>query len=206
MAKLRDNHKIIIALICGVLIGVLWFVAIRYATYKSDTVHHHANFVVYVNGVRDEFNNFTFYEEVQSCNSNQLDNPKTRVHMHDEINNLAHVHAHGVTWSQFFTNLGYTLGDKVIVTDQGVYVDGQEGNRLTFILNGKQVDTVADRLILSEDRLLLNYGKEDKATLQKRSDTVATTAAEANKKNDPSSCSGSKEARFGERLRQAIGF
>src|SRR3989344_6900954 len=108
------------------LLGIVSFIAFRFATFNgNDDVHYHANFALFVNDQRDEFKNFTFYEEVSACSNEAKDNPKTRVHMHDQNNGLVHVHAHGVTWGQFFHNLGYVLGDSLVKTDDGVYINGQ---------------------------------------------------------------------------------
>ena len=61
------NRKILSAAIIGFILGVVWFVAARYVTYKNTATHYHANFALYINGQPDKFDNFTFYEEVQSC-------------------------------------------------------------------------------------------------------------------------------------------
>ncbi len=180
--------------------------AIRFVTLKNTDVHYHANFALYINGQRDDFKSFTFYEEVQACTLNDPDNVKSRVHMHDQRPGLLHVHAHGVTWGQFFDNLGYTLGDKVVVTDNGIYGDGQDGNHLSFILNGTAVQTVADRVIKSEDKLLINYGQDDDKTLQDRSKTVPIDAAKANSTPDPATCSGSHNLTFADRLKKSLGI
>jgi hypothetical protein len=108
-------------------------------------------------------------------------------------------------WGHFFANLGYTLGDSLVKTDQGVFVDGQ-GGKLTFMLNGKEVNGVANTLIKSEDVLLINYGNDDKATLEQRYDSIEKDAGEYNKRNDPSSCSGGKPLSFAEKLKHAIGI
>jgi len=202
---MKIDKKIIVALTIGLVLGVLWFIAARFVLYKSDKTHFHANFALYINGQRDEFKNFTFYEEVQSCASDVADNPKHRVHMHDNISNVVHVHEPGVMWSHFFTNLGYVLGDDLIKTDQGIFVAGQDGNKLTFILNGQEVTSIANRPIKSEDSLLINFGSDDQATLQQRYDAITKDAAEFNKRNDPSSCTGTKELTFTERLKKAAG-
>lgn len=181
-------------------------VAIRFAVIKDTSVHYHANFALYINGRQDDFKNFTFYEEVQACSLNDPDNVKTRVHMHEQHAGLIHVHAHGVTWGQFFDNLGYTLGDKVMSTDGGVYVNDQDGNHLSFILNGDPVQAVANRVIKSEDRLLINYGKDNDKVLQERYQSVPSDAHQANTQQDPASCSGSHSLTFSDRLKQALGF
>ncbi len=188
------------------LLGALVVVGIRFAAIKDDSVHYHANFALYINGQKDEFKSFTFYEEVQACTLNDPDNVKTRAHMHDQNSGLVHVHAHGVTWGQFFDNLGYTLGNKVVATDAGVFTDGQDTNKLSFILNGEPVQTIADRVIKSQDKLLINYGNDDDKTLQNRFNSVPADAAKANTTQDPAACSGSHKLTFTDRLKLSLGL
>jgi hypothetical protein len=192
------------ALAIGFILGIFWLGAARFITYKSSSTHYHANFALYVNGQRDEFKNFTFYEEVQSCGSDEKNEPKHRVHMHDNVNHVVHVHEAGVMWGHFFANLGYTLGDSLIETDKGLYVDGQDSAKLTFILNGKEVNNIANRLIKSEDVLLISYGKEDQVTRDNRYNAMVKDAADYNVRNDPSSCTGTKSLSFGERVKRAF--
>ncbi len=188
------------------LLGAFVLFAFRFATFESDDVHYHANFALYVNGQRDEFKSFTFYEEVTSCDVHDADDAGGRAHMHDQNSGLVHVHAPGVTWSQFFTNLGYTLGNKVVVTDGGVYADGQDGNKLVFVLNGQTVRSVQDRLIKSTDRLLINYGKEDATALDARFKALPDDADKANKTSDPAACSGGQDTSLSQRLKAAAGL
>ncbi len=198
------NKNLALSLLVGFVIGVIWLAGIRFAAYKSNNVHYHANFALYINGQRDQFKSFTFYEEVQSCYSDDKDNPKDRVHMHDNVNSVVHVHAPGVTWGHFFANIGYTLGDTLIKTDQGVYVDGQNGHMLRFILNGKSVENIANQLIKSDDTLLVDYGNDSSKTLQHRYDAIPQKADSYNDRSDPSSCSGSKDLSLPERLKKSF--
>lgn len=199
------NKRILISVVTGFLIGALWLTTARFVLFKNDAVHYHANFALYVNGKRDMFNNFTFYEEVQSCGSDEVNNPRIRVHLHDNNPSVVHVHDAGVTWGHLFANLGYTLGNDVLKTDSGTYFSGSGGN-LRFILNGKLVDGVANSTIRSEDALLIDYGTDSQNVLQSRFDQIPKDADEFNKRNDPSSCSGTKPATFTERLKHAVGL
>lgn len=204
---MKINKRIAIAAAVGFVLGTVWLVAVRFATFQSDTTHYHANFALFINGQRDEFKGFTFYEEVQACGSDEKNNPKGRAHMHDNVNHVVHVHEPGVTWGHFFANLGYTLGDKAIITDKGVFTDGADGNSLSFVLNDQPVTNIANRHIESEDVLLINYGRGDGGqTLDGRYDTITKDAAQYNERNDPSSCSGAKKLTFTERLKQAVGL
>lgn len=203
---MKIKTRLALAVLLGFMLGTLWLIGIRFIMYKSDTVHYHANFALYINGQRDAFKSFTFYEEVQSCGSDEKNNPKNRVHMHDNVNHVAHVHEPGVTWGHFFANLGYTLGDSLIKTDNGAFLDAQNGNELTFILNDKTVNNIANEPIKSEDVLLVNYGKDSAQTLAQRYQNITQDAGAYNKRNDPSSCRGTKELTFSERLIRAIGL
>lgn len=191
------------ALGLGFLLGVLWLVAMRFVSYKDPNVHYHANFALYINGQRDQFDNFTFYEEVQSCGSDEVNNPATRVHMHDRINHVVHVHDAAATWGHFFANLGYTLGNDSLKTDGGMLTDGS-GGKLRFILNGQESGNITNTTIRSEDALLIDFGNDDDAALQSRYNQITRDAAEYNKRNDPSSCTGTKPVTFMERLKQAF--
>lgn len=203
---MKLNKKITLGVLSGFVIGCLFLVAIRFVSYKDDTVHHHANFELYVDGKRDEFKSFTFYEEVQACSSDAVNNPKIRVHMHNQENSVVHVHAPAVTWGHFFANLGYTLGGKVIKTDSGVYVDGENGKKLTFVLNGKDVTDISNKVIDSEDALLINYGDENSEALKVRYDSIDKSADEYNQRDDPSGCKGGSNATFMDKLKYSVGF
>jgi hypothetical protein len=203
--KLSKFKKYGIVFFIGVLVAFVVTTAVRFALVKDTAVHYHANFALYINGQEDPFKSFTFYEEVAACDSHEVDNPKVRVHMHDENAHLIHVHAHGVTWSAFFANLNYTLGDNLVKTDNGVYIAGDDGNQLTFYLNGQKVDHIADMVIKSEDVLLINYGKDSDATLKQRYDAIPRDARKANVTKDPAACSGGHELTFWSKLQQALG-
>ena len=210
----KKTHQKFIFLGVAFLLGTLSIIAFRFITYRSTDVHYHANFALYINGRRDELKSFTFYEEVSACTVHDSNNPKIRVHMHDQNNGLVHVHAEGATWGYFFANLGYTLGDKLIGTDSvfdkvenkgyTIYADGKDGNQLSFILNGKKISNIANVVIASEDRLLIDYGKTSQEKLDQLFATVPTDAHKANTERDPASCGGGHQATFLERLKKSI--
>jgi hypothetical protein len=187
-----SKRKLFKGFFIGLILGALVVFGLRFSLIKNDHVHYHANFALYINGERDEFKAFTFYEEVAACEADHANNPKARTHMHDQVNNIAHVHDNGATWGNFFENLGYTLGDNLIKTDQGVFIDGAEGKKLTFIVNGQKVPTLANRVIQSEDAVLISYGNDDETVLQIQQMSVTKNAHEFNLKADPAACSGQK--------------
>lgn len=198
--------NLLFVLVGGLLAGALLLVAIRFVTLKPpEAVHYHANFALYVNGERDEFKGPGYYEEVSACSAEHQDNPKSRTHMHDNVNHIVHVHDNAVTWGQFFANFGYTLGDKVLKTNDGVFVDSK-GGKLNFILNGKETDFIANRVIGDEDVLLISFGQNKPTQLKALYGTVETDAGEYNAAQDPAACAGDEEFTFSDRLKQAIGI
>lgn len=201
--------NLLFALAAGFLLGLAILVGVRFATLREpDHVHYHANFALYINGKRDEFTGPGFYEEVSVCSSDNKDDPKARAHLHDNVNHVVHVHDNAVTWSAFFANLGYTLGDDVIQTEKGLYVSGKDGKKLSFVLNGQPVQFIANKVIEDQDVLLISYGKSNQATLKKQFDSVETDADEYDANKDPATCSGPGNGplTFGERLKQSLGL
>lgn len=186
----------------GVIISFLAVVAVR-LEYPPEHTHYHANFALFINGEREEFKSFAFYEEVQSC-VDPGNNPRHRVHMHDRVNHVVHVHEPAVTWGHFFANIGFGLTNNSVKTDGGVFVDGINGKKLSFVLNGQPVQVIANEVINSEDVLLVDYGSGE--NLQDKYNQITQDANEYNRRNDPSSCSGPAEVGPWESLKRAIKF
>lgn len=202
--------RVFIGFVAGLLVGIVGLGAFRYVNVKSDETHYHANFALFVNGQREAFALPTYYEEVQAC-SGDNQSPRGRVHMHQEEGNKEdsysiHVHDTAVTWSNFFANLGYALGNGVLYTGSKTYVDGQDGNRLNFYLNGEKVPTIANQVINDKDVLLVSYGTEDDAALKQQYATIPHTAEEHDKTKDPATCSGGHELTAKERFKAAVGL
>lgn len=196
----RIPKKLLLATCLGFVFGILWLFAVRFALVEKKETHYHANFALYVDGVREQFDNFTFYEEVQSCGGDEKNNPRTRTHMHDNIHHVVHVHDEAATWGHFFANLGFVLGNDILKTDDGVFVDGANNKKLTFILNGQVVDGVANATIRSEDALLISYGSDADEQLRSHYEGITKDATEYNKRSDPSACTGGKPFTLKERL------
>lgn len=186
--------------------GALLTTAARFILYQPGAVHYHANFALYVDGKRDEFKGPGYYEEVLACAADEHneDDPMGRAHMHNNVNDVIHVHANAVTWSHFFANLGYHLGEDVISDGRMIYTK-DSNNKLTFILNGKTTDSITNKLIGNEDILLVNYGNDTDNEILNRYSKIARTASEYNNNQDPSGCSGEEELSFWQKLKIALG-
>jgi len=182
----------------GVVLGALIVLAIRFATYSPPNhVHYHANFAVYINGQREQFKDPSYYQEVAICSADAGDNPKARVHMHDEVNDVIHVHDAGVTWGNFFENIGWSLSATSIINKQGAIYTENDQNKLHLILNGQDytdLGGLANTVIRDKDRLLISYGNEGQTTVMAQFKTVAHTAAQVDQQTDPKSCGGQEDS------------
>ncbi|HEX8182160.1 MAG TPA: hypothetical protein VF575_01000 [Candidatus Saccharimonadales bacterium] len=190
-------------LLAGLLLGALLILGIRFATYQPHAeTHYHANFAVYINGVREEFKDPQYYQEVKICDLHGT-SPQARTHMHDEENGVIHVHDDAVTWGQFFENVGWIVGPDFIRSTTTLYqADGT--NKLNILLNGQDLTdltTITNEVIDNKDRLLLSYGPVDQAVLQQQYKTVASDAGDYNNRQDPASCGGHEASGISDRLR-----
>ena len=191
-------------LIVGILVGVFAVLAIRFATYKPLQVHYHANFAVYLNGVRDEFKGANYYQEVAICSAtNDISIPQQRAHMHDNINSVIHVHDHATTWGQFFENLGWIIGPNFIMTDDGTMYQAAGDSKPHILLNDQDytdLTPMTNKVIDDKDRLLVSFGDISSQTLEQEYKTVPATAAHYDVTKDPASCAGSEKVTTKDRL------
>jgi len=71
--------------------------------------HYHANFALYIDGKKFDFSGDQYMEDVSKCSLGNTVYPKDRAHLHENNGNTIHVHAAGVSWEQFFSNVGFTI-------------------------------------------------------------------------------------------------
>lgn len=199
------DRRIVFGLLIGFIAGFAWLMGIRFFIAQPAETHYHSNFAVYINGEREEFEEFTYYEEVAACTTAYGDNPKGRVHMHGQINDVIHVHDKRVTYGNFFQNIGWNVGSDYIAAKDKIYQSGEKA-KVTYILNGEKVNNISSRIIGNLDKLLVSYGTESDDELQKQYETISDTAEETNKYQDPGSCGGLGGAghnSFGNKLKRA---
>ena len=195
-------------LLAGAIAGVLLVGAARFAGQPHEhPVHYHANWAVFIDGERLDLSADRYMEDVTRCSVDpSLVEPEDRVHMHENDQDVVHVHAAGVTWGHLLANLGFTLSDDLLVTDAGSYVD--DGSRsLKFILNGNEVRSIRNRRIGDLDRLLISYGAENvEEVVRTQYPAIQSSAESFNMLPDPASCSGQEEITLGDRLRRAFWY
>jgi hypothetical protein len=183
-------------LVVGILLGALVVLGVRFISYKPDTaIHYHANFGVFINGEQEQFADPSYYTEVETCADVSETNmqPSERAHMHDGVNNVAHVEDHAVTWGQLFQNLGWGFGENYLITRGGTIYANNEQQKLHVMINGQDytdIDNIATRVIKDEDKLLLSYGNISADQVQQEYSSIPSTAHKYDITADPKSCSG----------------
>jgi hypothetical protein len=193
----------------GMLMGGALLGAARFAFVPlPEGVHHHANFAVFVDGRRLDLAGDRYMEDVAACAADpDAVRPQDRVHLHNNEPDVVHVHHGGATWSHFFSNLGFSLGDDHLILDDGRRLfDGEENRSFKFFVNGRQVLEFGNRPIRSGDRALVSVGSESPdRVFAEQYPQVASHAAEFNEVSDPAGCAGAqREWSFEDRLRHAF--
>lgn len=194
--------KWIIAVSC-LLLGAAVVLGIRFATYNPGVVHYHANFALYINGQREQFRGSQYYEEEAMCSAATTVTPADRAHMHDNINDVVHVEDHGVTWGQFFANLGWYMGPNFIGGPGNTLYVENGTSQLHLILNGQDytgLGGLANTVIKDQDKLLVSFGDINSTTLQQEYHAIPSTAHHYDVTQDPSSCSGHSASSMHDRL------
>lgn len=193
-------------LLIGFVGGFLWLAGLRFFVAQPEETHYHSNFAVYINGQRENFDLPTYYEEVAACTTAYADNPKGRVHMHGEVNDVIHVHDKRVTYGNFFQNIGWGVGKHYLATPDETYL-ADDDHKLVFVLNGEEIDSITNRVIGNLDKLLVSYGDaSEDDELRQQYDSISGSAEETNKYQDPGSCGGLNGAghdSFGSKLKRS---
>ena len=82
-----------------------------------------------------------------------------------------------------------------------------DGGQLRFILKDKSIKSVANKVIKSEDVLLIDFSHDNLKDLRKRYNQIPQDAAQANEKQDPANCAGDgSPLSFWTKLKKAFGF
>ena len=202
----ETDVKSALGIFLGILLGVTALGAYRFFFVPAEAhPHFHANFALFVDGARVDLSGDRYMEEVGACKVSETVLPTERAHLHNNDQDVVHVHHAGVTWDHFLINLGFGLGDKYLALDDDRILTAGAGKTLKFVLNGQPQFSVRNVLLRSGDRLLISYGAEAEAeVVRSQFPQVASNAEEFNHKPDPAGCSGSTEPTVAERLRAAF--
>jgi len=122
----------------------------------SSRVDYSAGFAIFTNGT---FRIFTavMYHNLSKDVYIQADNP-----------NIVYVKKRGITWNDFFKTLPFKLTKDCLTTGTKQTFCTNINERLKFYVNGKEDANALDNQIETGDQLLVTYGNENEAQIQKQ--------------------------------------
>ena len=215
MGESLTGRKAALLVALGVVMGAVAIGAARLATLpelpSNEGPHYHANFAVFVNGERLDLSALHYMQDVAACKASpDVILPGERVHMHEGIPDVVHVHHQGATWGHFFQNIGFAVGEDFFITDTGGRYFTEGDRRLKFVVDGVQVPSVLNRVIESEERVLISFGSESiDETLESQFAAIPSTAGLFNQYHrDVGGCSLSEPTpeTTGQKIRRAFWF
>ncbi len=129
---------------------------VLYATYQpgeSEHVHDHAGFVVYIDGVKQDYSNYKYMNFVP-CSEHDTKKSKVeeqieKAHLHDSVGDVVHTHRSGAVWGDLFTNIQALFPDD---KPMRAYVDGRE------------VANIMETSITPYSSVVITYGSSDDPT------------------------------------------
>lgn len=192
-------------IVVGIVLGVIaWGLARFVATPWPDPPHYHANWMIVIDGEPLDLSADRYMEDVAACTGGEHVGPRERVHMHNNQDDVVHVHHHGVAWGHFLENLGFDAGrDYLMLDDLRLFNDGER--TVKYVVNGFVRDEIGADPIRSGDRLLISYGAETvDEVVAGQFPNVPAHAEEYNTRQDPAGCAGAADMPVTERLRRAF--
>jgi hypothetical protein len=145
----RKNKMIVTGLALVLLIGGIWTVFAMSGMNKAhDEIHLHAGFQLYINDELVDFaQNKYMYFLPCGIPSTEYKNLNDRVHLHDKVGDVVHVHSAGIKWKDLFEAIEYDL-PKI--------------ENVKFIKDGKEVDNIYEQEIVNNESIIIVYdGKKD---------------------------------------------
>ena len=127
------------------------------------STHIHADVKVYINGNALDFSQ----KKYQLATS--------FIHFEEGVGDVVHVHATGMTVGHLFKSLRGGLSSNCVVID-GVSYCNENDKKLKFYVNGNQNNEFDNYEFHDLDKLLVSYGKEDSAQLQKQLESITNLA------------------------------
>jgi len=194
-------------LLAGILLGVTAVTLLRFFFMPGQEVtHFHANFALFILGQRVDLSDDKYMEDVQGCKPEYIKiTPEERTHMHENNHDVVHVHDDGVTWGHFMSNIGFAFGPTYLITDDQKIYRNTGSTTVKYVINGVQVDNPFNKLIQSEDRLVISYGSESvEQVMNDQFSVVASDAHVHNEHPDPGSCSGEIQLGGWDRLKKSL--
>ena len=132
-------------------------------------VHNHADFKIYIH---NEPLNFA-QEKYMSDKDKTLSN---FIHVHDMDGDVIHQHMSTIKLKEFFKSIGMELNNDCFVTDDGTKYCNEGNKTLKMFVNGNLQNDIENYEFKDLDRILISYGNDDQATIQKQIESVTDKA------------------------------
>lgn len=123
---------------------------------KLGDEHEHASLLVKIFGDKFDFS-LPAYQVKSSW-----------IHFEGHDGNTVHRHASGVKLGFLFQSLGITLTDKCYDFPDGRKFCTNDDYSLKFFINHEKVLDIRDYVIKEKDRILISYGNENSAEIEKQ--------------------------------------
>ena len=128
----------------------------------NPNVDYHGAFAIFTNGT---FRIFT---------ASMYHNRSANVYIENPNPNIIYIKKRGTTWSDFFSTLPMKLTKECLTTGTGQTFCSAGNRELKFYLNGNLDQNALDRTINSKDQLLVTFGQETEAQIQKQTQQIPT--------------------------------
>lgn len=127
----KKIYLLIVTILFSIFLIVLIGLAVnksrqfRHNTQTAADFHIHAAFQIYIDGKLQDFSDYK-YMHFKPCiageNETDYTDVREKVHLHDNIGDVAHIHYHGVTWQDLLLSLG--LSKYLKIQPRYLYLDG----------------------------------------------------------------------------------
>lgn len=122
----------------GVGLAVLAYAGF-FARKTEEHVHYHAGFIVYVDGIKQDYSDYKYmnfvpcsaHDEKKSAKEEQIE----LAHLHDSGGDVVHVHRSGATWGDLFKNIAVDLPTNLPELNRPIDPDSS-----IVIMVGKPID------------------------------------------------------------------
>lgn len=140
----------VVVVLVGVL-GVFLSNSSIVAEDHEDDTHYHVGFRIYSNNELQDFSSFRYMhfspcsQEEEAADEHDSDDPKDRIHLHNNVGNVAHVHADDVTWYELFESLG---------------IESMISDNVIFIENGEKINALLDTIPDEYDSVIFSFDSD----------------------------------------------
>lgn len=125
-------------------------------TVTEEPVNYYAGFAIFTNGIKRNFSAAMYHNLSKDVFIN-ASNP-----------DIVSVKKRGVTWDDFFKTLPFGLTHYCLTTGSGELFCTSERGTLKFYLDGIKAEDLLSREIQDGNRVLISYGSENEAEIQKQ--------------------------------------